>query len=473
MQKTTADIGNKWLVLIVSVFGAFMIPFDSSVVNVAIPSIGTEFGGELALLTWIPLATLLSLTSLVLVFGRLADLKGRRLLYSAGLIIFSSASVICALSTSIYQLIVSRAVLGIGAAMISGNSIAFITSAFPPHERGRALGIQTTAVYTGASLGPTLGGFLISILGWRWVFCINVPLGAIVVTLLLLKVGEPIHAKSHGSLDLLGTFTFTGAVGTAIVAGTLSQSTLIQPSSVLILGLIGAIMMTAFVYVESRIATFPILDLRLFTHNRMFACSNFTALLNYQAVYGITFLMSLYLQIVRQLSPQEAGLILLSQPILMTLISPISGWISDFVQPRVLVSSGMTMISAATFLLSRLTVETPLLHVVYIMILLGAGYGLFSSPNTNAVMGSVGKESFGVAAGTLATMRFVGQSFSLAIVTSVLLRFIPSGKLIIGSGTINVPMNQFLLGLSAAFIVLSAISAVGALISLVRGPQQT
>ena len=247
-----------------------------------------------------------------------------------------------------------------------------------------------------------------------------------------------------------------------IAAATLSQSSLIPATAVLILGIIGVTMMISFLYVESRVASFPILNLHLFTHNRMFAFSNFAALLNYQAVYGITFLMSLISTDCRQLTPQEAGLILLSQPILMTLISPVSGWVSDFVQPRMLVSSGMGMISVATFLLSRLTLETPLLHVVYVMILLGAGYRAFSTPlNTNAVMGSVGKESFGVAAGSLATMRFIGQSFSLTIMTWVLLRFIPSGKLVIESGTLNVSMGQFLLGLSAAFLVSSAISALG------------
>jgi MFS family permease len=244
---------------------------------------------------------------------------------------------------------------------------------------------------------------------------------------------------------------------------------LVSQSAIWLLAGLGASAAVFFVVVESRIADSPLLDLNLFTRNRMFAFSNITALLNYQAVYALTFLMSLYLQTVRQLRPQDAGLVLLSQPILMTLISPASGWLSDIVQPRILVCFGMATISVATALLSGLTEATPLVHIVLILAILGIGYGLFSSPNTNAVMGAVGRESFGVAAGTLATMRSLGQSTSLAISTWVLLRFIPSGILEIGEGTLSAPTDQFIAGLSAAFIVSSIISALGVAVSLSRG----
>lgn len=468
MTNEAMSIGNKWVVLAVSTFGAFMVPFDSSVVTLAIPSIGGELGGDLALLSWVPVATLLSMTSLVLVFGRLADLKGRRRLYSMGIATFTGASFACAISSSIYQLIAIRAIQGIGASMISGNSEAFIVSAFPLRERGRALGINTTAVYSGISLGPSLGGFLIGNLGWRSVFYVNIPLGAIVM-LLLLTVGEPIRANHDAALDLLGAASLTCSVASAIAAATFSRSKMVSPSTIWVLSGIAAIAIVFFIIVESKIADSPLIDLNFFTQNRMFACSNITALLNYQAVYALPFLMSLYLQTVRQMKPQDAGIVLLFQPILMTIISPASGWLSDTIQPRILVSLGMSAISFATALLSRLTEATPLVHVVLLLILLGTGYGLFSSPNTNAVMGAVGKESFGVAAGTLATMRFLGQSMSLAISTWVLLSFIPSGILEIGEGMLNAPIDQFMAGLSMVFIVSSIISALGVAVSLARG----
>lgn len=446
-----------------------MTPFDTSAVNLAIPSIGSDLGGELILLSWISIAYLLSLTTFLLVFGRLGDMKGRKLLYVAGVLVFIFSSVLSGLSFSLYQLIAMRLIQGIGASMMSGNSVAFLTSVFPSSERGKAVGIITSATYAGLSVGPVLGGFLISQFGWRSIFYVNVPIGLVTASLCHFKTYETFHVKREASLDILGGLGLTISLSSILASVSFSRMTTVPQQYIPFLMSVAALSLLFFIFVEKRLATQPLIDIGLFTENRMFALSNLTALLNYLASHGIGFLLSLYLQLILRLDPHQAGIIMLSQPLLMAIVSPFSGHLSDRIEPRFLSSLGLGIMSAAILILSGVTTGTTAYAIVLILGVLGFGYGLFSSPNTSAVMGSVPRESLGVASGTLATMRFLGQSLSLALVTFILTSSVSADISVVGKEQLNVPLDEFLSGLRTALRLCTAIGAGAVVISIARG----
>jgi EmrB/QacA subfamily drug resistance transporter len=446
-----------------------MTPFDSNAATLAIPSIGSDLGGGLILLSWISVAYLLSLTVFLLVFGRLGDMKGRKLLFVIGVVVFTFSSVLSGLSGSIYQLIVARLIQGVGASMMSGNAVAFLTSVFPSSERGKVVGIVTGATYAGLSAGPVFGGLLISQFGWRSIFYVNIPIGLVIASICHFKTHEVQRANEEASFDVLGALTLTISLSSLLASITLGQTGVLSRVHVFALMVLAILSLLLFVFIERKSSSQPIIDMRLFTENRMFAFSNATAFLNYLASYGIGFLLSLYLQTILMLDPHQAGLVMLSQPLLMTIVSPISGHLSDRMQPRLLASIGLAAMSGAMLVLSAVTIDTSLQSIVMILAVLGAGYGLFSSPNTSAVMGSVSKEALGVGSGTLSTMRFLGQSLSLVLVTFILASSISSGVPLVGSGPMNVSLQEFLYGFRITLQTCTIIAAGAVVISLGRG----
>ncbi len=464
---------NKWLILIVTTLGSFMTPFDTSAVNVAIPSIGSDLGGELILLSWVPVAYLLSLTAFLLVFGRLGDMKGRKPLFVVGTLVFTFFSVLSALSNSLHQLIAARLGQGVGASMMSGNSFALATSAFPSSERGKTVGIVTAATYAGLSIGPALGGFLTSQFGWRSIFYVNIPLGLVTASVCHFRTHERFHVRQEATLDILGALSLIALLSSVLISVTFSGAATIPPQYMLSLASLAVFSFLLFIFVEKKLAPQPLIDVRLFTGNRMFAFSNLTALLHYIASYGIGFLLSLFLQLVLRLDAHGAGLIMLSQPLLMAIVSPFSGHLSDRMEPRFLSSLGLGIMSATILVLSGVTADTTTYAIVLILAVLGFGYGLFSSPNSSAVMGSIPRESLGVGSGTLATMRFLGQSLSLAVVTFMLTRSVSADILIVGKEQLNVPLDEFLSGFRVALQLCTAIGAAAVAVSMARGRQHT
>jgi EmrB/QacA subfamily drug resistance transporter len=470
MNKSThGDESNKQLVLLVTTVGSFMTPFDSNAATLAIPSIGSDLGGGLILLSWISVAYLLSLTVFLLVFGRLGDMRGRKLLFVIGVVVFTFSSVLSGLSGSIYQLIVARLIQGMGASMMSGNAVAFLTSVFPSSERGKVVGIVTGATYAGLSAGPVFGGLLISQFGWRSIFYVNIPIGLVTASICHFKTHEVQRANEEASFDVLGALTLTISLSSLLASITLGQTVVLSRVHVFALMVLAILSLLLFIFIERKSSSQPIIDMRLFTENRMFAFSNATAFLNYLASYGIGFLLSLYLQTILMLDPHQAGLVMLSQPLLMTIVSPISGHLSDRMQPRLLASIGLAAMSGAMLVLSAVTIDTSLQSIVMILTVLGAGYGLFSSPNTSAVMGSVSKEALGVGSGMLSTVRFLGQSLSLVLVTFILASSISSGVPLVGSGPLNVSLQEFLYGFRITLQTCAIIAAGAVVISLGRG----
>jgi EmrB/QacA subfamily drug resistance transporter len=451
---------NKRAVLVVAALSPFLTTFMGSSINIALPSIGHEFQMGAVLLGWVATAYILASATCLLPFGRLADIYGRKRILTSGIFIFTIASLLLAFTPSATVLIALRAVQGIGGAMIFTTGIAILTSVFPAGERGKALGINAAATYLGLSLGPVLGGLLTQNFGWRSIFLVVVPMGATVIALIFSRLkGEWAEARGE-KFDLTGSVIY-GLALTGIIYG-FSVLPAMWGIWLIILGASGIF---AFVQREAK-ADSPLLDINLFRKNRGFAFSNLAVLLNYSAAYAVSFLLSLYLQYIKGLSPQSAGLILVAMPIVQAGFSPVAGRLSDRIEPRILASVGMGLVTIGLSLFIFLGQNTSLGFIIASLILIGLGFGFFASPNTNAIMSSVKQRFYGVASATLATMRQVGMSFSMGI--AMLLFAIHIGR-------VEITPEYYPLFLSStkiAFIIFTALCCGGIFASLVRGKTQ-
>jgi MFS family permease len=342
--------------------------------------------------------------------------------------------------------------------MLVGTGTALITVVFPPEERGRALGLNVAATYTGLSMGPFLGGILTQHLGWRSIFLVNVPLGILILILVFLKMRGLEWTEAAGA-----KFDWPGALiyGAGLVALMYGFSTLPAPRSIVLVGA-GVLALALFLIWQSRTAS-PLVDLSLFRANRAFAFSNLAAFINYSATAGITLLLSLYLQYNKLLTAQQAGIVLVAQPVVQALFSPLAGRLSDRVQPRIVASIGMGMTTLGLLIFAFLRVGTPLYVIILTLVLHGLAFAFFSSPNTNAVMSAVDRRVYGVAAGTLATMRSTGQVFSVGIATLMIALFIGNVKITTDNAA------RFLIAARYSFLIFAGLCLLGVFASLSRG----
>ena len=406
---------SKGVVLVVATVSSFIFPFMASTVNVALPSLGREFSLDAVTLGWIATAYLLSSAALLVPFGRIADIYGRKKIFAWGIGIFTLSSLLCGLADSATMLIAWRVLQGIGGAMLAGTAVALLTTVFPANERGRVLGIIVAAAYLGISLGPVLGGVLTQHLGWRSIFFVGALLGLLVLGVALWKLkGEWRGAKGQ-RFDFAGSVIYVlGLVALVYGFTRLEESSGIWLGTGLILG--GIVGLGVFVWWEMRVNS-PVLDMSLFKNSRAFTFSNLAALINYSATYAVTFLMSFHLQY-RPINPfdaQDAGLIMVAMPAVQAIFSPLTGRLSDRVEPRLMASAGMVLNTVGLTLFIFLNEGTSLKLIIGNLILIGFGFALFVSPNTNAVMSSAPKTAYGVASATLATMRQVGMVLSMGI----------------------------------------------------------
>lgn len=448
---------DRRVVLLVAATASFLTPFMATSVNIALPSIGREFSIDAVTLSWVTTAYLLAAAVFLVPLGRIADIHGRRKVFLAGMVGYTVVSFLCTLSTSETMLIALRGLQGFTDAMMFGTSTAIVTSVHPPEQRGRALGITVAAVYSGSALGPFLGGFLTQAFGWRSIFWLTTLLGALVVALTLAKMrGEWADARGQ-KMDVVGSLLYgLGLLGVMYGFRLLPSARGAWPLAA------GAIFLAAFVLQERRV-TFPVLDMSLFRRNLVFAFSNLSALINYAATYALSFLLSLYLQYVKGLSPRTAGLVLLAQPVMMAVFSPLAGRLSDRVEPRIVASIGMAMTATGLFLTSWLSEGSPLGAIVAILVLCGLGFAAFSSPNTSAIMGSVPRRQYGVASATTGVMRLVGQMLSMGIAALIIALYV---------GEVQITPAEhaaFLRAFHTGFLVCAGLCLAGVIASLTRG----
>lgn len=451
---------DKWLVLGVVGVGTFMSALDGNVVNIAMPLIQRDYGASLGDVTWVVTAYLLTISSLLLIFGRLGDMWGYRRVYSAGYGIFGLGSLLCGLAGSLGGLVAARAVQGVGAAMLMSMSPALITTSFPASERGRALGLQATLTYTGLTVGPTLGGWIAGRFGWPWVFLVNVPVatvgGALALTLLRRGPG-----RGPQRFDLPGAALFGAGLTAALLALSQAEAWGWGSPAVIVLLSAGVVLLALFVRWEGRAAE-PLMPLRLF-RNQALAGGVVAAFLQYTVIFMAGFLLPFYLQEHRGFTPGEAGLILTAQPAVMVIAAAASGWLSDRLDPRGPATAGMAILAASAWLIGAAPVAAGRSALMARLALLGLGSGLFTTPNNSIIMGAAPRARQGVAAGLLAAARNVGMVTGVAV-AGTLFAFLQAQSLARGIAADVAFRHSF----HTTLFVAALLAAAGGVLSLLR-----
>jgi MFS family permease len=450
-SEETAALGT---VMVVS----FLTPFMGSAVTLSIPSMGIDLGAGALLLAWVFTSYMMASAALLLPFGRLADITGRKRIFVSGIALFSAASLLCAGARSIEALIAARVLQGGAAAMFFSTGMAILTSVTPTERRGRALGLMTASVYLSLSLGPAVGGLMNHQLGWRSIFWATGAAAAIsaAIAQVSLQAGRP--DASGDAYDVVGTALYMPAI-VAVLYGLTTLTT--SPISRYLLG--GGVLLFALFVRRERSFVHPLFPVSLLLKNAVFAFSNLAALVNYSATAGLAFLISLHVQVVLGFDSRIAGLVMVAQAVPMTLLSPAAGALSDRFEPRVVASAGMALTAVG---LAGLAAALGVPHVgpvVLLLVVTGLGFALFSSPNTNAVMSSVDRRDYGMAASSLSTMRLTGQALSMAVVGLLLSVYVGNAKV----DTVD-PARLIAAG-QVAFVVFGVMCGSGVVASLARG----
>jgi EmrB/QacA subfamily drug resistance transporter len=455
--ETNSSKAIKRSALIISTLNSLIMPFMGSAVSIALPAIEKELNVDAVLLTWISTSYLLALAVFMVPFGRLADIYGRKKIFILGTLIFTISSIFCAFSFSIETLLFFRIFQGIGNAISYAPGTAILVSVFPLNERGKVLGINVAAVYVGLSAGPFLGGILTHYLTWRSVFLSVVPFCAVILFMTFRWLKSEWADARGERFDLAGSFIY----GIAIVTLILGMSSVMEVRGWWLI-IVGLMSIFAFIKWELKVGQ-PVFDVTLFRTNRIFAFSCLAALINYAATYALSFLLSLYLQDIKGLSAQVAGIVLVSQPLIMAAFSPLAGRLSDRIEPRIVATLGMIITTIGLFLFAFLEQGTSLGYIIGCLIILGFGFALFSSPNTNAIMSSVEKRYLGIASGVIGTMRSLGMMVSMGISTVIFSILI---------GRVQITQEQYpslMKSIVVAFIIFTALCLIGIFASMARG----
>ena len=475
---TTQEQVNKWAILALSALAGFMTTLDSSIVNIGLPSIAQTFHvGISGAVEWIIIGYLVVIAAVLLTFGRLADMIGRKPIFLAGLVVFVMGSALCGLAPSLLFLILARLFQGIGGALIFSVNVAMITSTFPDNERGLALGLNAVVVSLGVAAGPTIGGIITQYLTWRWIFYVNVP-----ISILVLLAGfhfyreqHPQHVR-HERFDPLGAVTL--AIGLAMLTLSLSFGQEWGWFSFATLGTlaIGVIMLGVAVYVESHV-TYPIVNLKLLV-NRVFAFANISFILCMMALFAPGFLLPFYFEQLRGFSIIQTGLLLTPLPLMLAVVAPLSGTLADRIGSRWLSPIGLAIACFGLFLLSQLNVQSSIWDIAWRLAVIGIGQGLFQSPNTRTLMSAAPHNAQGEASGLLATGRVFGQSLSVALTGTVFaaLGGATAGTLLTARQAQGVSLahiaslqQTFVTSFHAALLVCAAFAALGIFTALARG----
>ena len=458
MSIDTSSKSYRNKLLFIACLASSLVPFMGSSLNLALPQIAREFDLTGIEQSWILTAYLISTAILQVPFGRLADIWGKRNIFITGLCIFVITTFLSGFAHSGTILIILRALQGIGSAMIFCTNTAIVTTVFPPKERGTAMGINVAVVYISIAAGPSIGGIITQNFGWEYVFLLTAGIAIIALTGAFIVMKERWVESKGEPFDLRGSIIYGFAVMSLIYG-----MTILPGVAGFALIALSILLLWLFVKHESKEA-YPVFNISLLTKNRVFRMSSAAALINYAATFPIGFLISLYLQEVKGLNAQSAGLILIAQPVIQSALSPFAGKLSDKIQPRYIASSGMALITIVLLAISLfITPDSSLIMLMIMLCLFGVGFALFSSPNTNAIMSSVDKKNYSMASATNGTVRLVGQAFSMGITTMII-------SLVIGNQAITPEVSAGLMKvIHITFIILAGTCAFGVYASIIRG----
>jgi len=473
MEPKSGETTSKWTVFGLVAVGVFMATLDTSIVNISLPAIAEYFQIPLSgAIEWVIIAYLVVIAGSLLTAGRLADLIGRKPLWIAGLALFTFGSALCGAAPSLPMLILFRALQGLGGAVLTAVSPALLTTAFPPSERGRALGLNAVIVATGVSAGPVLGGLITQRLSWRWIFYVNLPIGLIGIGATILFLAERAERKREG-FDVLGAALL--GLGLAGITGGFSFGDELGWRSAPVLGMlaVSAVCLTAMVPVELR-HPYPTLDLRLF-RNRVFASTCASLVLSFLALFAVGFMLPFYFEQLRGFDTEKSGLLLTPLPLMIAVFAPVSGALADRLGTRWLASAGMAITCLGLVLLSQIDARSSELDIIRRLLLIGFGVALFQSPNNSALLGSAPPDRRGIASGVLGTCRVVGQSLSIALAGAV---FAGAGGSQAGRALRHADPNQIsqlrdqlTSAFRTTFLTCAAVAAIGVVISVIRGPE--
>lgn len=459
MAYTKSKVNIKALLFIICL-GSSLVPFISSALNLALPYINKDLSLEAIASGWVATSYMLSTAIFQIPFARIADMIGRKKVFIGGVLIVAVFSVLSGTATTGAALIVYRFLAGIGSAMMFGTNTAILTSSIPAQKRGKAMGILTATVYFSLAAGPFIGGMLTQYYDWHSIFFVSAFISLVVFAGGYFIIKEDWKEEVKTEFDFIGSVLF--AIGlSALIYG---FTALPHVPGFIFIG-IGIIILVFFAYYE-KIVIYPVFNIHIFLQNRMFRMSSLSALINYAATFAISFMLSLYLQYVRGLSPRDAGLILIIQSVVQAVASLKSGSLSDRKSPAFLATLGMGIIAVGLVGLCFITETTSFYFIGGMMILLGLGFGIFSSPNTNIIMSSVKKEHYGLASATMGTMRLTGQSLSMGIAIMAI-------SIMVGNINLSLaPHFRFIGSMRVTFIIFLVLCIFGAYASSVRGKKK-
>ncbi|MDP5033039.1 MFS transporter [Paraglaciecola sp.] len=445
------------IALIIVCCGAIIGPLGMSAVNIAIPNLAADLQASASMVGWLPTLYLLSSVVFMLPCGKMADNYGRKRVYASGLGLNAFSALMCAIGSSIEWILFWRFVQGAAGAMIFGVGIAIITSVTPDKKRGMALGISAACVYIGLSIAPAIGGWLTELWGWRAVFFSQVPL----VLLLLLSIKLFLHGEWKSELKT--RFDWWGTVIFSLFSVCLVVGLSYVPSMLGLLLLILSVLCLLLFVVHQSQSRQPLIRVQMFIESRIFSLSLSTSFLMYASNFSLAFLLSLYLQYIKGLSPLQAGQVVLLQAVTMAIVAPFAGRLADKIQPRMIATSGCLVVAMGFLALSQLSVTSSIAYISSALLLLGVGFGLFSTPNNNAIMGAVSRNELGVASSSMNLSRTIGNLFGMSLVNLMFHHFL-------GDSTLSPDTNDALMStISMAFNMSLSFVIVAMLVSSLRG----
>ncbi len=466
-------IEYKWIALSCTTLGALFSVLSGSTLIIALPVIMKDLHAGMEVIIWTLMGYMLALTVLVPAIGRVADMIGRKSLYVSGFAVFTVGSLLCGFANTGMELLWFRLVQAVGGSLLVANSTAIVADAFPKQELGKALGINSMIISIASVVGPILGGFLVN-LGWRSIFFFNVPIGIIGTIWAWIQLKELDVLPEHQKFDWNGTILFSVGMLALLVALTFGGFVGWLNGYILGLLLVALILLLVFARVESRLEQ-PMLDMQLFKI-RILGFAFTSNLLNGIARGAVTFLLIFYFQGIKAMDPLTAGILLAPFALAMMVVSPISGWLSDRHGSRELSSIGLLISALGLIGLMRIRPDSSIAELIVWMLIMGAGSGMFFSPNTSAIMGAVPVEKRGIAAGTRTMMNNAGSVISIAMAMAVISSSISQDallRLFVGTqvGSQGIAVSHFIGGLRTAFAISFAFSLLAAVISYLRGPK--